>query len=170
MMVIFYKKVAVKAFFMIMIGTGLLVWLFARESYHIGASGMIYGLVSFVFWTGIFKKNLKTVILGLIVLTLYAGMFTNMFPNAQPDISWESHMFGGLVGLITAFILKNVIEEDESEYYISPWANDDKVRQYFLPRDTFEKTKLQRYKEYLEAERMRVEAERLLHDNNNLLN
>lgn len=165
-MVIFYRKVAVHAFTTITIGTGLLVWLFARESFHIGASGVVYGLAAFVMGTGIFKKNLKSIILSLIALTLYSGMFTNMFPNAEPTISWESHLFGGMVGFVTSFLFKSVIEEDEKEYLASPWVNDNYEKQYFLPRDSFEKTKMQRYYEYLEAERQRIEKERLQREEN----
>jgi len=168
-MTLFYRKVAVSAYFTIMVGTGLLVWLFARESYHIGASGMVYGLVSFVFWTGVFKKNIKSVILGLIIVTLYSGLFTNMFPNVEERISWESHMFGGIIGLITAFIFKSVVEDDEKEYHQSPWQYDDGPRQFFLPGDVFEKTKRQRYLEYMEAERLRIEAERSRREENNYL-
>ncbi|MBC7885296.1 MAG: rhomboid family intramembrane serine protease [Saprospiraceae bacterium] len=159
-MAVFYRKVAFYAYFSIMVGTGLLVWLFARESYHIGASGMVYGLVSFVFWTGVFKKNIKSIILGLIIVTLYSGLFTNMFPNAEIHISWESHMFGGIIGLVTAFIYKNVIEDDEKEYYVSPWADDNNSLQSFLPADTFEKTKKQRYLAFMEAESNRLQEER----------
>jgi membrane associated rhomboid family serine protease len=169
-MVLFYRKVAVQSFFVIMVGTGLLVWIFARESYHIGASGMVYGLVSFVFWTGVFKKNIKSIILALIVLTLYAGLFTSIFPNVEANISWESHLFGGISGLISAFVFKSVVEDDELEFQRSPWEDDDQIKQYFLPRDVFEKTKMQRYQEYIEAERYRVEMERRIREQNSYIN
>jgi len=158
-MVVFYSRVAAQSLVTIMVGTGIMVWLFARPSYHIGASGVVYGLVAFVFWTGVFKKNVKSVVLALIVLTLYAGSVESMFPNAEKNISWESHLFGALVGLVTAFIFKNVIEEDEEHYHASPWANENVNKHYFLPRDVFEKTKSQRYFEYLESERLRTESE-----------
>lgn len=161
-MVLFYRKVAYQSFVSIMIGTGLMVWLFARPSYHIGASGIVYGLISFIFWTGIFKKNPKSIILSLIVLTLYSGSVASLFPNVEENISWESHLFGALVGLVVSFVFKSVIEEDETQYQAPPsWSNDTQIKQFFLPRDTFEKTRYQRYLEFLEAERLRAEALRL---------
>jgi membrane associated rhomboid family serine protease len=150
--VLFYPKVAWQSFFTIFIGTGFMVWLFARPSFHIGASGVVYGLIAFVFWTGVFKKNVKSIVLALIVLTLYAGSVESMFPNTEKNISWESHLFGAIVGLVTAFIFKNVIEEDEKKYYESPWTKEDMPKQYFLSRDIFDKTKMQRYYEYIESQ------------------
>jgi membrane associated rhomboid family serine protease len=165
-LVLFYRKVATQAFLMIWIGTGLMVWLFARPSFHIGASGLVYGLIGFIFFTGIFKKNVKSIVLSLIVLTLYSGSVESMFPNVGKNISWESHLFGAMVGLVTSFVFRNVIEEDEKQYYQPPsWANEPQMRQYFLPRDAFEKTKLQRYYEYMEAERIRLELERINREN-----
>jgi membrane associated rhomboid family serine protease len=156
-MATFYPKVAFNVFITIMILTGIGVWLYARDAYHIGASGVIYGLVSYIFWTGIFKKNAKSVVLALLVLSLYAGMFESIFPNVEKDISWESHLAGAIAGIIVAFIFKNVVEEDELQYKNKPWALEDNKRQYFLPRDIFEKTKHQRYLEWLESERLRQE-------------
>lgn len=142
-MAIFYPRVANMAYILILTGTGFLVWLLARgHSYHIGASGVVYGLVSFVFWTGVFRKNLKSVILALIMIILYSGMSENLFPSAEKNISWESHLFGAIMGLITAFIFKNVIEADE-EKKDNPW-DDGSPKDYFLPRDVFEKTKRER--------------------------
>lgn len=164
-LVLFYRKVANQAMIMIWLGTGMMVWLFARPSYHIGASGLVYGLIGFIFFTGIFKKNIKSIVLSLIVLTLYSGSVESMFPNAGNNISWESHLFGAMVGLVISFVLRSVVEDDEKQYFQPPsWANDPQIKQFFLPRDAFEKTKQQRYYEYLESERIRMEMERLNRD------
>lgn len=166
-LVLFYRKVALQVITMIIIGGGFCIWLFARPSYHIGASGLVYGLIGFIFFIGIFRKNIKTTILSLIVLVLYAGSVESLFPNVEKNISWESHLFGFLVGMIASFIFRNVIEEDEKAFIQAPsWAGEVSTKAYFLPRDTFEKTKRQRYYEYLEAERQRMERERM---ENNLL-
>jgi len=151
-MVIFYRKVAFQAFFIIMVMTGLLVWFFARPSYHVGASGIIYGFISFIFWTGIFRKNPRAVVLSLIILIVYSGSVESMFPNAEKNVSWESHLFGAVAGLVTSFFFKSEMEEAEVAYMESPWKNDDNEKKYFLPRDVFEKTKLQRYHEWLEQQ------------------
>lgn len=140
---LFYNKVANRSFVMIYLLTGITVWLFARNVYHIGASGVVYGLVSFVFWTGIFRRNLKSIVLALIVTFLYSGLFLGVLPN-QEGISWESHLIGGLVGIFVAFWYKDYIEKDE-ESYVPSWESEPQPDQrFFLPRDAFERTKIQR--------------------------
>jgi len=142
----FYKRVAFISFLLIFLLTGFSVWLFASSrAFHVGASGVVYGLLSFVFWNGIFRRNLKAIVLALVVLVLYSGYFFGVLPD-QPGISWESHLFGGIVGIIISFLFKSVIEEDEHEKD-DPWANDDQSTHYFLQRDIFEKTKAQRIAE-----------------------
>jgi membrane associated rhomboid family serine protease len=103
----FYSKVSYKAFIVIYVLTGLLVWLFAREVYHIGASGIVYGLVSFLFFSGIFRRDNKSIAIALIVTFLYGGIVWGVLPG-QKGISWESHLFGGIAGIITAFIFRKI--------------------------------------------------------------
>jgi membrane associated rhomboid family serine protease len=140
---VFYKRVAIPSIILITVLTGFTVWLFARESYHIGASGVVYGLVSFLAWTGIFRRNLKSIILALVILVMYGGYFHGIVPNKE-GVSWESHLFGGLVGILTAFLFKNVKEEDEIERP-DPWASERGNEAYFLNSDTFDMTKEERY-------------------------
>ena len=103
----FYSKVSYKSFIVIYVLTGLLVWLFAREVYHIGASGIVYGFVSFLFFSGIFRRDNKSIAIALIVTFLYGGIVWGIFPG-QKGISWESHLFGGIAGIITAFIFRKI--------------------------------------------------------------
>jgi membrane associated rhomboid family serine protease len=103
----FYSKVAYKSFIVIYVLTGLFVWLFAREVYHIGASGIVYGFVSFLFFSGIFRRDNKSIAIALIVTFLYGGIVWGVLPG-QKGISWESHLFGGIAGIITAFIFRKV--------------------------------------------------------------
>ncbi|MCP3927965.1 MAG: rhomboid family intramembrane serine protease [Bacteroidetes bacterium] len=147
MIMFFYRKVAIKSFFMIYVLTGLAVWIFARQVFHIGASGVVYGLVSFVFWNGIFRKNLKSIILALIVTVLYSGYFAGILPN-QEGISWESHLLGGLVGIFVSYWYKEDIEKDEKPTKYSWEEEEESTKQpYFLDRDVFEKTKEERLRE-----------------------
>ena len=143
---IFYKRVAFKSIILIYILTGIAVWLFGRHVIHIGASGVVYGLVSFVFWSGIFRRNIKSIILALIVTILYSGLFLGILPT-QDGISWESHLFGALVGIFVAYIMKDQLSPDEIE--TDPWANDVGNESHYLPRDTFDLTKIE--KTYLES-------------------
>ncbi len=139
LMVLFYKKVAYQSLLLIYVLTGVAVWAFARGNVmHIGASGVVYGLVSFVFWTGLFRRNIKSIILALIVTLLYSGYFLGVLPN-QRGISWESHLFGGLVGIMVAYWMKDFIDpEVETEEIAS------ESEEYFLPRDAFEMTRKER--------------------------
>jgi membrane associated rhomboid family serine protease len=143
----FYKRVAFSSIMLIYFLTGLGVWAFGRSHvFHIGASGVVYGLVAFVFWTGIFRRNLKSVVLALMVTVLYSSYFLGVLPN-QEGISWEIHLIGGIVGILVAFLFKNSIEMDEKKR--DPWADEDESTEYFLPRDVFEKTKEERRREEL---------------------
>ena len=103
----FYPKVAYKVFAIIYLGTGILVWIFAREVYHIGASGIIYGFVSFLFFSGIFRKDNRSIALALVVILFYGGLIWGILP-IERGVSWESHLFGAIVGLISAFIFRKV--------------------------------------------------------------
>jgi len=79
-----------------------------------------------------------------MVTILYSGYFLGILPN-QEGISWESHLIGGIVGILVAFLFKNSIEIDEHKE--DPWLNEDEKPDYFLPRDIFEKTKEERKRE-----------------------
>ncbi|MCH7515871.1 MAG: rhomboid family intramembrane serine protease [Bacteroidetes bacterium] len=103
----FYPKASYKVFLFVYILTGVFVWFFARQVYHIGASGIVYGFVSFLFFSGIFRKDNKSIAIALIITFLYGGIVWGVLPG-QKGISWESHLFGGIAGVITAFIFKNV--------------------------------------------------------------
>jgi membrane associated rhomboid family serine protease len=139
MILFFYKRVAVISLLLLYFITGLLVWLFARQVYHIGASGVVYAMVSFVFWNGVFRKNLKSVVLALVIVVMYGSYFVGIVPN-QPGISWESHLLGGLTGIVVSFIFRNQFEEDEIEH--DPWENEDYTpTDYFLDRDAFKRNK-----------------------------
>ncbi len=99
--VYFYKKVAFKVFFYSYVVTGMLVWLLGREANHIGASGVVYAFASFTFFSGIFRKYPPLIALSMLVVFAYGGMVWGTLPLV-PHISWESHLFGALVGLVLA--------------------------------------------------------------------
>jgi membrane associated rhomboid family serine protease len=90
---------------LLMIMTGLLVWLFAREARHIGASGIIYGYFGYLLLAGFLSKRIWLAVISLAVLLLYGGMIWGVLPT-QPYISWESHLFGFISGLVLAWFLR----------------------------------------------------------------
>jgi len=104
----FYNKIALEVILLIYFMTGLWVWLIAREAYHIGASGVIYGLLSFMFFSGLLRKDPKTLAVSLILLFIYGGnMIYGIFPINE-GISWESHFLGAISGLFCAIFFRKV--------------------------------------------------------------
>ena len=75
----------------------MLVWLGGRPSFHIGASGLVYALASFLF-SGFVRKHNNLIALSMIVVFLYGGMVWGIFPS-KDHISWEGHLFGAVNGL-----------------------------------------------------------------------
>ena len=102
----FYKDVAYKVLIFGGLLTGFLTWLFARESFHIGASGIVYLLFSFVFFSGIIKKHYRLVALSLIIIFLYGSMIWYVLPIKE-GTSWEGHLSGFVTGFFFAFIKRN---------------------------------------------------------------
>ena len=104
----YYRQLALKILFLGWFITGLWVWLFARDSYHIGASGLIYFLVFFHFFSGILRKNKSLVAFSLLVIFLYGSLFWGVFPDFFPhqNISWESHLMGGIAGILLSWYFK----------------------------------------------------------------
>lgn len=102
----FYKEQSFVVLFLGILFSGLGTWLLGRSSYHIGASGLIYALVSFIFFKGIFTKYYRLVALSFTIVILYGGSVWYMFPNVKEGISWEGHLAGFLVGLALALVLK----------------------------------------------------------------
>lgn len=99
----FYKPVALKVLMVIWLVTGFCVWLAGRGAYHIGASSLIYGEAAFLFFSGVLSKNMKLLAISLLTVFLYGGMIWGIFP-LDTKISWESHLFGGITGMILAFM------------------------------------------------------------------
>ena len=150
----FYPRIALRSIIWLYLLSGLGIWIFARpNSYHIGASGVVYGMVSLVFWSGIFRRNLKSIVLALIILMLYAGLIEGIIPGKE-GISWEGHLFGGIAGIILAWYYRKDIESDEIPE--PEVEEEEEEKRYFLPRDTFDMTMAQRRALY--EERLRGEA------------
>ncbi|UOB16371.1 rhomboid family intramembrane serine protease [Abyssalbus ytuae] len=117
----FYRKINIKVFLLGWFLSGILTWLIGRTSYHIGASGIIYFLVSFILFKGLIAKNFRLIALSLVVVFIYGSMFWYIFPIAEERISWEGHLSGFITGVILAFSFKkNVLK---AKKYI--WEKDD---------------------------------------------
>jgi|TARA_B110000902_G_C14135562_1_gene523717 membrane associated rhomboid family serine protease len=108
----FYRKIAFKVLFYGVFFSGFLCWLIARNSYHIGASGVIYLLFSFVFFSGIIRKHYRLIAMSLVVIFLYGSMIWLLLPT-EDRISWEGHLSGFLVGFLYAYLYrkKGIVRE-----------------------------------------------------------
>ncbi len=108
----FYEGIATKVLLWGIFLTGFLTWTFARPSYHIGASGVVYFLVSFIFFSGVFRKYYRLAAVSLIVVFLYGSTVWYIFP-IEEQISWEGHLSGFLVGFVFAFIFRKTGPQPE---------------------------------------------------------
>ncbi len=99
---------SVKRFYTVFVVTallgGLLVWLFARSSFHLGLSGVIYGLWGFILCYGIVRRSFKSIIIAVVVAALYSGFIWGVLPQ-RFYVSFESHMFGAISGLLLGYKL-----------------------------------------------------------------
>lgn len=106
----FYRLIAYRVFFFTWLISGLLLWIGGRESIHIGASGLVYGLAFFIFFSGVLRRDKKLAAISMIVVFLYGSMVWGMVPQDN-NISWEGHLFGALSGLSIAwYYRKNPID------------------------------------------------------------
>ncbi len=109
----FYKEIGLKILFYGGILSGFLTWIIARESYHIGASGIVYLLFSFVFFSGIIRKHYRLVALSLVIIFLYGSMIWYVLPIKE-GMSWEGHLSGFVVGFLFSVIYrkKGIVKEE----------------------------------------------------------
>lgn len=102
-----YPNSAVKVIPAVYLGTGIGVWLFARESVHLGASGLVYGLVAYIFAAGVIRRDRRAIAASLLVSFLYGTLAWGVFP-IQPGVSWETHLAAALIGLALAIALRRL--------------------------------------------------------------
>ena len=120
----FYSEVALKVFILTFFLTGILVWVAGRDAWHIGASGLVYGLASFLFFSGIIRRYFRLIALSLLIVFLYGSMVWGLFPGVYKNVSWESHMLGFFSGVVLAIWFRKEgpqapvyhwLEEEEGE-------------------------------------------------------
>ena len=98
----FYKDISKEVFLWSWLISGLWLWAIGRPSFHIGASGIVYALASFLFFSGLFRKHTRLMAVSFVVVFLYGSMIWGVFPIKE-HISWEGHLSGGLAGIILAW-------------------------------------------------------------------
>jgi membrane associated rhomboid family serine protease len=97
------------------VGPGIAVWLFARGGNHIGASGLIYGLVAYVFVAGLIRRDRRAIAASLLVAFLYGAMVWGVLPF-EPGVSWETHLAAALIGVAMAVALRHTDVPPRAQY------------------------------------------------------
>ena len=132
----FYKDLGYGVFPLLWILSGVFTWIFGRDSWHIGASGLTYSLTFFLFFSGIFRRYIPLMAISLMVVFLYGSTVWSMFPVAEiidPSISWEGHLAGAISGFLCALTFRkdgpqnpepNEEEEEEEEEEVCHSALD----------------------------------------------
>ena len=120
----FYNKIAWKVIGFGILFSGFLTWLIASTGNHIGASGLVYVLVSFMFFKGIFAKHYRLIALSLVVIFLYGSMIWYVFP-IKSGMSWEGHLSGLITGLVFSLIFRKQIAKPERYTWEQPDYNEE---------------------------------------------
>lgn len=120
----FYKKIAKATGLWIWLISGIWLWIGGRNSdahpqYHIGASTLVYGLASFLFFSGVFRRHIPLMVVSALVVFLYGSLVWGVFP-IQQGVSWEGHLFGALAGCLVAFSYRK--EGPQRKVYV--WENE----------------------------------------------
>lgn len=136
----FYRLVAYRVFLLNWAISGLLLWIGGRESTHIGASGIVYGLAFFIFFSGTLRRSKPLAALSMIVVFLYGGMVWGILPQGG-NISWDGHLFGAFSGLALAwYYRKNPVDfipsEDGSSISVTYGSSFDYEYEYIDEDDT----------------------------------
>jgi len=106
-MLYLYPNSAVKVLPAVYLGPGMAVWLFAEGGVHVGSSGLVYGLVSYIFVAGIIRRDRRAIAASLLVCFLYGTLVWGVLP-IRPGVSWETHLAAALIGLLLAIALRRL--------------------------------------------------------------
>lgn len=100
-----YPSAALRVLPAIYLGPGIAVWLFAREGVHVGASGLIYGLVGYIFVAGLIRRERRAVAASLLVAFMYGTLVWGVLPIRR-GVSWETHLAAAVIGVVLAIALR----------------------------------------------------------------
>jgi membrane associated rhomboid family serine protease len=130
-----YPLGARRAIPLIWLASGLGVWLFARPNVHVGASGIAHGLMFFLFFMGLLRRDRLAIVTALVVFFLYGGMLLSVLPREQ-NISFEYHLAGAIAGVLSAFLLYRIDPAPPRKRY--SWEDEEAEpagdEEYEMPR------------------------------------
>jgi len=122
-----YPRSSVRVIPIIWIGSGMLAWIIGRPSLHFGASGFVYGLLAFVFISGVLRFDMRSVAVSIMVWFLYGSMIWGLLP-IRPNMSWELHLSGAILGVALAIVFR---QWDITPIKRYEWEDDDSVPDWF---------------------------------------
>ncbi|AEP31598.1 rhomboid family intramembrane serine protease [Brumicola nitratireducens] len=111
-----YPKSRWRVLATIWILSGVGVWLFGRESYHIGASGLTHGVFFYLLVVSMFRRDKRSVAIMMTAFFLYGGMTMTIFPREE-GISFEYHFFGALAGAFSAVLWHSLDPKPKMKTY-----------------------------------------------------
>jgi len=129
-----YPNAALRVLPAVYLGPGIAVWLFARGGVHVGASGLVYGLVAYIFVAGLIRRERRAIAASLLVAFMYGTLVWGVLPIRE-GMSWETHLAAALLGVLLAIILRHrdnpprkrySWEDETDEYEEAP--DDDELR------------------------------------------
>jgi membrane associated rhomboid family serine protease len=118
-MLYLYPQSALRVLPGVYLGTGLVVWLFGRGAVHLGASGLVYGLVSYVFVAGLLRRDRRAIAASLLVVLMYGSLAWGVLP-IEPGVSWETHLSAAVIGVLSALALRKLDIPPRKRY---EWEN-----------------------------------------------
>lgn len=141
MIFFFYNQIAFKSIALLWVISGILTWLLGRNAYHIGASGLVFALVFFLFFSGLFRRYTPLVAVSMIVIFIYGSTIWSIFPISEfvdASLSWEAHLSGAISGFLVALLYRNqgpqkpeiIWDDDEdleekNDSFIETFDNDE---------------------------------------------
>jgi membrane associated rhomboid family serine protease len=91
---------------------GALLWIFGRPACHIGASGLIFGLIAFLLVSGLLEKRTVPLMIAIFVGFFYGGtLLAGILPTVGSHVSWDGHLFGAIAGGSVAYLLTKETDE-----------------------------------------------------------
>jgi membrane associated rhomboid family serine protease len=114
-MLYLYPNAALRVLPAVYVGPGVAVWLLARGGIHVGASGLAYGLVSYIFVAGLIRRDRRAIAASLLVCFMYGALAWGVLP-IQPGVSWETHLAAALIGLVLAIVLRRMDRPPRHRY------------------------------------------------------
>lgn len=120
----FYREISWKIIFYGILFSGLLTWGIGRPANHIGASGLIYVLMSFILFKGIFARHFRLIALSLLIVFLYGSMIWYVFPIKE-NMSWEGHLSGLIVGFVFALYFRKSIAKPKKYKWEEEGYNEE---------------------------------------------